>query len=165
MHAKTLIRQLACQGLARVDIDVEEHDIGFLLCEAPHDRSANSRCASGDENDLAGEVGINGSHGYPSICVGGSATRPDSPAHLSDLPREVHRSEFQLRTSKIEGRIASKNKSPWEECDETARETGTSRCRMPVRSETRCGRNDGQVAAHRGQPGPGQNLGGGCARL
>src|SRR3954451_25057452 len=101
----------------------------------------------------------------PRFALGAARRGPNLPLAFSDLPREVHRSEFQLRTSKIEGRIASKNKSPWEECDETARETGTSRCRMPVRSETRCGRNDGQVAAHRGQPGPGQNLGGGCARL
>src|SRR3954451_19518205 len=101
----------------------------------------------------------------PRFALGQRDARPDSPAHLSDLLREVHRSEFQLRTSKIEGRIAPKNKCRWEECDETARETGTGHCRMPVRSETRCGRNDGQVAAHRGQPGPGQNLGGGCARL
>src|SRR3954464_14105423 len=42
----------------------------------------------------------------PRFALGQRDAPPDSPAHLSDLLREVHRSEFQLRTSKIEGRIA-----------------------------------------------------------
>jgi len=64
-----LIRQLARQALALVGLDVEEHHIGFLLRKAPHDRSANSRCTTGDENDLAGEVGINGGHGHLPACL------------------------------------------------------------------------------------------------
>jgi len=105
MRSQALIRQLACQALALVGLDVEEHDIGFLLREVPHDRSANSRSATGDENDLAGKVGINGGHGHLLCCVAGGAMRrpvvpptlaapPGCPANLSDYRREVHRSEF-----------------------------------------------------------------------
>jgi hypothetical protein len=38
--------------LALVGFDVEEHDIGVLLRKAPRNRSANSRCATGDEKTL-----------------------------------------------------------------------------------------------------------------
>jgi len=64
MCAETLIRQFAFQLSALIDLDVEEHDIRLLLREAPHDRSANSRRAAGDENNLAGEIGIGGGHGH-----------------------------------------------------------------------------------------------------
>src|SRR4051812_39655426 len=46
----------------------------------------------------------------PRFALGQRAAPPDSPAHLSDLLREAHRSDFQLRTSKIEGRVAPRTR-------------------------------------------------------
>src|SRR5437660_1397869 len=87
MGAESLIRELACQALAFVDLDVEEHDVGFLLRKAPHDGGANARCATGDENDLAGEVGINGSHGWNLLsCVAGRAVRRPALAQSLAIP-------------------------------------------------------------------------------
>jgi hypothetical protein len=43
--------------------------LDFLPGKVLHDRSANSRCTTGDENDLAGEVRIDRGHGYLSICL------------------------------------------------------------------------------------------------
>jgi hypothetical protein len=47
-----------------IDLDVEKHDNGFLLREAPHDGFADARCAAGNENDFPGEIGIDGAHDF-----------------------------------------------------------------------------------------------------
>jgi hypothetical protein len=46
--------------------------------------------------------------GTSKFVAGGATGRPDSFPDLSHSFREVHRSDFKLRTSKIEGRIAAK---------------------------------------------------------
>ncbi|MGY4374531.1 hypothetical protein ACVWZ3_002170 [Bradyrhizobium sp. i1.3.6] len=112
MRSQTLIRQLACEAFALVGLDVEEHDIGFLLREAPHDRSPNPRCATGDENDLAGKVGINGGHGHLSSCVaGGARRRPVVPPTLA-IPRvRCIDQNFSCVPQKSKAGLQPKNKS------------------------------------------------------
>ena len=64
VRAETLARELARKASSFLGLDVEEHDNGFLLREAPHDRFADARCAAGDENDFAGEIRIDGGHDF-----------------------------------------------------------------------------------------------------
>ena len=64
VRAETLALELAREARTFLDLDIEEHDDGFLLREAPHDRFADARCAAGDQNDLPGEIRIDGGHEF-----------------------------------------------------------------------------------------------------
>lgn len=47
---------------ARLVRDIEEDDGRLLAREAAHDRFSDAGCATGDQHDFAGEIGIDGDH-------------------------------------------------------------------------------------------------------
>ena len=63
MCDQPLTGKLPRQRLARPVQYVEKHDSRFLARKTAHDRRPNPGCATGDQNDFADKVWIDGGHG------------------------------------------------------------------------------------------------------
>ena len=64
VSGKSLAGKLPRETHARLVRDIEENDGRFLAREAAHDRFPDAGCATGDQDDFAGEIGIDGGHGF-----------------------------------------------------------------------------------------------------
>src|SRR5271168_5065851 len=62
-------------------LDVKEDDDGLLFSKASYDRLADARRAAGDENDLAGEIRIDGGHDFLLLTFGPPYARPATSRH------------------------------------------------------------------------------------
>jgi hypothetical protein len=68
VSGKSLAGKLPRETDARLVRDIEEDDGRFLAREATHDRFPDAGCATGDQHDFAGEIGIDGDHGFLKRC-------------------------------------------------------------------------------------------------
>ena len=66
VSGKSLAGKLPRETDARFRRDIEVDNGRFLAREAAHDRFPDAGCATGDQDDFAGEIGIDGNHGFLS---------------------------------------------------------------------------------------------------